>query len=82
MAIDVSIDLRAVLRNLFPDGYIRQLARTTGATKRLRNVDPVHLFWTLVLGFGVQRERTLADLRRRYIRASGRSIEESSFYDR
>ncbi|MGH7262214.1 MAG: IS4 family transposase, partial [Candidatus Methylomirabilales bacterium] len=28
------------------------------------------------------RERTLADLRRRYIRASGRSIEESSFYDR
>ena len=82
MAIDVSIDLRSVLRNLFPDGYIRQLARTTGATKRLRNVDPVHLFWTLVLGFGVQRERTLADPRRRYIRASGRSIEESSFYDR
>jgi hypothetical protein len=55
----------------FPDGYIRQLARTTGATKRLRNVDPVHLFWTLVRGFGVGRERTLADLRRRYIHARG-----------
>lgn len=82
MAMAFSIELRASLLNLFPDTFIRQLAKSTGAVKRMRNVDPVHLFWTLVLGFGVERERSLAALRRRYIYASGQSIEESSFYDR
>lgn len=82
MAMPFSIDLRASLLKLFPDAFIRQLAQSTGAVKRLRNVDPVHLFWTLILGFGVERERSLAALRRRYIYASGQSIEESSFYDR
>ncbi|MGH8488464.1 MAG: hypothetical protein ACREXS_06260 [Gammaproteobacteria bacterium] len=37
--------MRASLLKLFPDAFIR----------RLRNVDPVHLFWTLVLAFGVER---------------------------
>ncbi|MGH8567439.1 MAG: IS4 family transposase, partial [Gammaproteobacteria bacterium] len=82
MAMPFSIDLRASLLKLFPDAFIRRLAQSTGAVKRLRNVDPVHLFWTLILGFGVERERSLAALRRRYIYASGQSIEESSFYDR
>lgn len=82
MAMSFSIELRASLLKLFPDAFIRQLAKSTGAVKRLRNVDPVHLFWTLVLGFGVERERSLAGLRRRYIYASGQSIEESSFYER
>ncbi len=52
MAMPFSIDLRASLLKLFPDAFIRQLAKSTGAVKRLRNVDPVHLFWTLVLDFG------------------------------
>ncbi len=49
---------------------------------RVRQVSPTDLFWTLVLGFGLGRERTIAALRRVYEKTSGQTIEESSFYDR
>ncbi len=67
MVMAFSIDRRASLLNLFPDTFIRQRAKSTGAVKRMRNVDPVHLFWTLVLGFGVERGHSLAALRRRCV---------------
>jgi IS4 transposase len=40
------------------------------------------LFWTVVLGFGLGRTRSLAGLRRSYEQASGQRIEESSFFNR
>ena len=52
------------------------------APVRRRNVDPVALFWTVVLGFGAGRTRSFAGLRRSYERAAGQCLEESSFYMR
>jgi len=82
MARSRRIPLRETLRKLFPAASIMALARASGAVQRLRKVDPVTLFWTVVLGFGGGRVRTLAGLRRAYEKSTGRRIEESSFYDR
>lgn len=82
MARNRRIPLRETLRKLFPASMVIALARASGTVKRLRKVDPVALFWTVVLGFGVGRTRTLAGLRRAYEKSTGQSIEESSFYDR
>ncbi len=82
MAKRQSISVRRTLRRLFPVTFLRGLARETGAVKRQRQVTAEALFWTLVLGFGVGRERTIAGLRRVYQKMSGQEIEESSFYDR
>lgn len=82
MARAKSIPIREALRKLFPTAVLVALARTTGAVRRMRQVDPAALFWTVVLGFGVGRQRTLASLRRAYEKSTGQSIEESSFYDR
>ncbi len=76
------IPIRETLRRLFPTAFLVALARSSGAVKRLRQVDPAALFWTVVLGFGVGRQRTLAALRRAYEKTTGQRIEESSFYDR
>lgn len=76
------IPIRETLRKLFPPSFLMMLAKTTGAVKRIRQVSPTDLFWTLVLGFGVGQVRTIAGLRRTYEKATGQTIEESSFYDR
>ena len=76
------IPIHQVLRKLFSTAFLIELARSTGAAKRMRQVNIVDLFWTLVLGFGLGRERTLAGLRRAYEKTTGKTIEESSFYDR
>ena len=82
MASTKSIDARKVLRKLFPTRWVRAAAVESGAFVRQRKVDPTVLFWTVVLGFGSGRQRTIAGLRRAYERASGHCLEESSFYQR
>jgi IS4 transposase len=82
MAREQAVPIREALRKLFPTAFLVALARSSGAVKRLRQVDPGALFWTVVLGFGVGKERTLASLRRAYEKTTGKRIEESSFYDR
>lgn len=82
MASRKSIDARAALRKLFPSRWVRSMALDTGALVRQRKVDPTALFWTVVLGFGSGRQRTIAGLRRAYQRATGQCLEESSFYGR
>jgi IS4 transposase len=77
-----SSDIRRELRKVIPESLVNELARETGAVQRQRRVRIHDLVWVLVLGFAVGRKRTLAALRRRYERASGQTIEESSFYDR
>src|SRR5215211_2107871 len=76
------IPIHHVLRKLFSTAFLIDLASRTGAAKRMRQVNIIDLFWTLVLGFGLGRERTLAGLRRAYEKTTGQTIEESSFYDR
>ncbi len=71
---------RQTLRKLFPAWQLREWAREQGAVERLRKVDPAALFWSVVLGFGSGRKRTLAGLRRAYEKATRQRIEESSFY--
>jgi putative transposase len=82
MARAKSIPIRQALRKLFPAAFLVALARASGAVKRIRQVKPTDLFWVLVLGFGTGPDRSLAALRRAYEKATGHTIEESSFYDR
>jgi len=82
MAATKSIDTRRTLRKLFSSRRLNALAMETGAVVRRRKVDPVALFWTVVLGFGAGRTRSIAGLRRSYERATGQCLEESSFYKR
>jgi putative transposase len=82
MAQGKAVPIRETLSKLFPQAFLVALARSTGAVKRLRQVDPAALFWTVVLGFGAGKERTIAGLRRAYEKTTGQRIEESSFYDR
>lgn len=82
MARQKSTPLRSALSRLFPAAMLRRLARETGMVLRLRLVDPVNLFWVLVLALGSGGERSFADLRRSYEKMTGKKIAASSFYNR
>lgn len=82
MARRKSTPLRTALSRMFPKASLQRLARETGAVRRQRKVDPVELFWVVVLSFGSGGERTIADLRRCYERVTGKEVSPSSFYNR
>ncbi len=71
-----------VLCHLFPTSWLQRHARATGMVQRQRKVDPVSLFWTLVLSFGIGKAHGMASLRRAYEEATGVLLSASSFYDR
>ena len=77
-----SISIRESLHKLFSPQLIRRIARDTGAVQRRRKVDPVALFWTLVLGFDDGDCRSIAGLRRTYAETTGKDLAPSSFYKR
>jgi IS4 transposase len=70
------------LTSLISTRRLNFLARLSGLVQRRRKVEPMALFWTIVLGFGAGRERTLAGLRRAYQRSTGATLVPSAFYDR
>jgi putative transposase len=72
----------AEMRSLFSKPWLEEAAREAGWLQRLRKISPTALFWTLVLGFGIGRERTLASLRRAYELETGTTLVPSAFYDR
>lgn len=82
MARPKSIGIRQVLRKLLPQRLIERVAAEEGLAKRRRKIKVHALVWTLVLGFGAGRERTIASLRRTYERATGCQLVPSAFYDR
>lgn len=82
MARPKSMPLRTALSRMFPAALLRRLARETGTVRRRRRVDPVKLFWVLILTLGNGRERSFAELRRSYQRVTGTRLAESSFYNR
>jgi putative transposase len=82
MARTKSIGIRKTLARLLPRRLLQRLADEAGLTKRKRKVRVHALFWTLVLGFGSGRERTIAGLRRGYEKATGCQLVPSAFYDR
>jgi IS4 transposase len=67
---------------MFPAALLKSLASQTQMARRRRRVDPVKLFWVLVLTLGSGRSRSFADLRRSYERVTGVSLSASSFYNR
>src|SRR2546425_861955 len=82
MARTQSTAIEDELIRLLPSAELRRRAREIGLVQRLRKVDVVTLVWTLILGFGAARQRTLASLRRLYEVRSGRRLVPSAFYDR
>lgn len=82
MARPKSIGVRKVLTSLLPRSVLERTAREAGLLKRRRKVQPQALFWTLVLGFGAGRERTLSALRRAFERTARITLVPSAFYDR
>lgn len=59
------------------------LARETGFVQRSGGkINPFMFVWTLVLGFGHGKERTISALRRCYMRVAGKTLVPSSFYER
>lgn len=74
--------IETMLNAMFSPEWLRDTAARVGLIKRNRKIDPVALFWVLVLGFGVGVQRTLASLRRAYETMSAKSIVPSAFYDR
>ena len=82
MARRQSIGIRQELTSLIPTRQLNFLAQLSGLVRRRRKVDAMALFWTVVLGFGGGRERSLAGLRRAYQKSTGATLVPSAFYDR
>lgn len=82
MAKKEHISIRDSLTSIIPTVTIRRLAKKTGVVKRRRKVDIVALVYSLVFGFSVGSERTIAGLRRSYERSTGTRLVPSAFYNR
>lgn len=82
MARRKTIGIKKVLTTILPRRVLDRLADEAGLAQRLRKVQPHALFWTLILGFGAGRERTIAGLRRAFEITTGVSLVPSAFYDR
>lgn len=67
---------------MFPPDTLRRFAEESGVIERDRKVDPVALFWVLVLGFGVGLQHELEQLRRAYRDFASTRLAYSSFYER
>lgn len=78
----VDHDFEEALCDLFPPQWLQATAKETELVKRARKVNPVALFWVLVLSFGVGMQRTLASLKRSYEREGDVALSDSSWYDR
>jgi len=72
----------AAISSVLPASRIRELARELGVVMRQRKVDVVCLVQALVLGFRVDRVRSLSGLRRAYQLMTGQSLARSSFHGR
>lgn len=70
------------LTKLFSEDFLRGTAAETGFVKRNRKIDPVIMFWVVVLGFGVSFMRSMRGLKRGYETASGINLSISSFCTR
>ena len=70
------------LCKLFPKEWIGNAAKETGLIKRERKIEAFVLLWTLVFSFGVHLPRNLANMKRKYVKASKKEIAESSWYMR
>lgn len=82
MARRKSTPLRDALSRMFPEAALQRVAALEGVVQRQRKVEIVALFWVLILSVGSGKQRTLADLRRSYEKATGCRLSPSAFYER
>lgn len=75
-------NVEKALCHLFPSAWLETQAQETGMVQRQRKVNPISLFWTLVLSFGIGKKGTIASLRRAYEEATDTTLSASAFYDR
>ena len=74
--------LENTIRNIFPEMWLKKLAKNTDFIKRERKIKSDVIFWVLTLGFCVHNQRTIASLKRLYEIEANISISDSSWYDR
>ena len=77
-----STAIQDALCETFPSEWLEKTAKETGLVKRLRKIDPVAFFWTLVLSYGVETQRCLASMKRDYQRQTRMTLSDGSWYDR
>jgi IS4 transposase len=70
------------MTSFLPPREIERAAREALVFRRQRKVRLIPFFWSLVLGFGAGRDRTLAGLRRSYEQSARHTLVPSAFYDR
>jgi putative transposase len=70
------------LCNLFTKEWLKKAAKETGLIKRERKIEAFVMLWVLVFSFGAHLQRNLANMKRKYEKASKKEIAESSWYMR
>lgn len=82
MAHAQSIGTRRRLHALLLAEHIERLVTEHALIRRRRKLEPSAMLWTLVLGFGAGRSRSLAALRRTYQLVTGTPLALMSFQGR
>ncbi len=67
---------------MFPEEFLRNLARKVGFIQRERKIEAVMMFWVLVLGFGVDSLRSIRALQRKYEDEADLTLSSSTFHGR
>ena len=70
------------LNTIFSAEFLEKTAKETGFIIRNRIINPLVMFWTLTFGFGVQHDRSFANLQRLYENKAKIKLSRSSFQDR
>ena len=70
------------LNTIFSAEFLEKTAKETGFIIRNRIINPLVMFWTLTFGFGVQHDRSFANLQRLYENNAKIKLSRSSFQDR
>lgn len=81
MARPQRIQVRSNLRALVSKGALDTANTLSGFVQRSRKLNLAHFIWSLVWGFGLGADRTVAALHRTYSASTSCRISESSFSD-
>ncbi len=70
------------LCTLFSKEWTKNAGKITGLIKRERKIQAFVMLWVLVFSFGVHLPRNLANIKRKYEKASKKELVDSSWYER
>lgn len=75
-------DLVDAMDDMFPDEFVKQIAKETGFIKRERKIDPIAFLWVMILNYCVDAQQTLADSKRSYESTTGLTLSDGSWHAR